>query len=249
MSKDQHALETALFGKIFGHIARKNLCTSPPPGGWLCKKSCVPFPEILFNPSPLPPGRGHFDHSFSALPWTDVKTKEIKKKGTTFGLWSHATFGTTRCWVQTTISPPPPQTVIIQTMGRTNQKSAKKKSFAHFWPCINTWGAISSWCSVMLKSSVLGYYTVMGNTWLVHSRPCALIRILVSFHFHMDPLTNGGAPRFHLWVPLIGPCLGGPCGRKKSNGTCTVEDVSQPSFDQHGANKPRHLGWGWVLIW
>ena len=47
--------ETALFGKIFGHMCKEKLCVPPPPpsGGWLRRKNCMPFPGILFHPPPL----------------------------------------------------------------------------------------------------------------------------------------------------------------------------------------------------
>ena len=43
--------ETALFGKIFGHMCKEKICVPPPPsGGWLRRKNCMPFPEIFFFP-------------------------------------------------------------------------------------------------------------------------------------------------------------------------------------------------------
>ena len=58
--------ETALFGKIFGHMCKEKICVPPPPsGGWLRRKNCMPFPGIFFPPPPplnsAPSGAGTDD--------------------------------------------------------------------------------------------------------------------------------------------------------------------------------------------
>ena len=58
MSKDQRALfflETALFGKIFGHMCKGKICVSPHPPGVGCTEKTVCLSQEFFS-SPPPPG-------------------------------------------------------------------------------------------------------------------------------------------------------------------------------------------------